>query len=81
MLQGLEIADGTDCIIRGHSHWSITFLKYNLDIKSIMGKISYLEPQTGNAFGIFHVEGSRVEMNGTGKLSKSTAVEFDIWLT
>jgi len=45
-----------------------------------MGKFSYLEPQTGNAFGIFHIEGSRVKMNETGKLSKSTVVEFDIWL-
>lgn len=45
-----------------------------------MGKISYLEPHTGNAFGVFHIEGSRVGMNDTGKLSKSTVVEFDIWL-
>ena len=46
-----------------------------------MGKISYLEPQTGNAFGIFHIEGSGVGMNDTGKLKKSTVVEFDIWLS
>jgi len=45
-----------------------------------MGKISYLELQTGNAFGFFRIEGSGVGMNDTGKLSKSTVVEFDIWL-
>jgi hypothetical protein len=45
-----------------------------------MCKISYLEPQTGNAFGIFHIEGCGVGMNDTDKLSKSTVVEFDIWL-
>jgi len=67
-------------IIWGHSLGPITYLKHNLYIESIMCKISYLEPQTGNTFGIFHIEGSGVGMNDTGKLSKSTVVEFDIWL-